>query len=69
MFNIKFTINEGVRRSAMCVVLSVSALLLGGCGSESETIVDGITDAENLFFTSKGRLFVSGGENIFEIVQ
>jgi len=32
-------------------------------------VVDQIPDAENQFFTDDGRLFVSGGENVFEIVR
>jgi hypothetical protein len=35
----------------------------------ARVLVDGITDAENLLFTSDGRLFVSGDGGIFEIVQ
>lgn len=31
------------------------------------TLVPDIPEAENLFFTPDGRLFVSGGENVFEI--
>lgn len=46
-----------------------AALLLGACKSETTLVVDGIPDAENQFFTDDGRLFVSGGENVFEIVR
>lgn len=44
---------------AVCLVLS-------GC-NEKYTICDGIPDAENSLFTSTGRLFVTGGTNIYEI--
>lgn len=50
------------------MVLSVT-LLAGGCGSDSQTIVDNLPESENLFFTEDGRLFVSGGESVFEIIQ
>lgn len=32
-------------------------------------VVRDIPEAENLFFTENGRLFVSGGTNVFEIIQ
>lgn len=44
-------------------------IMLSGCGSESQTVVEGVPDAENLLFTEDGRLFVSGGKNVFEIVK
>lgn len=49
--------------------LAVVVLIATGCDSKTETIVSGIPDAENLFFTPEGRLFVSGGKNVFEIIQ
>jgi len=33
------------------------------------TLVEGLTAAENQLFTSEGRLFVSGDEGVYEIVQ
>ncbi|MEE2731394.1 MAG: hypothetical protein VYA55_11270 [Pseudomonadota bacterium] len=48
---------------ALCLIT------LLGCGSESETIVNDVPESENLFFTEDGRLFVSGGDNVFEIIQ
>ncbi|MCG8315119.1 MAG: hypothetical protein MI976_18070 [Pseudomonadales bacterium] len=47
----------------------LAVLLLNGCKSQSFTIVDDLPESENLFFTPEGRLFVSGGENVFEIIQ
>lgn len=52
----------------LLTLLSTVMLPLLGCDSKTETIVGAIPDAENLFFTPEGRLFVSGGENVFEIV-
>lgn len=37
--------------------------------SEVSTLVQGIGDAENATFTSDGRLFVTGGENVYEISE
>ncbi|MFP5304559.1 MAG: hypothetical protein ACLGI7_01890, partial [Gammaproteobacteria bacterium] len=36
------------------------------CGSKAALVA--VPDAENLLFTPDGRLFVSGGTNVFEIV-
>lgn len=47
----------------------LAALLLGACKSETTLVVDQIPDAESQFFTDDGRLFVSGGDSVFEIVQ
>ncbi len=51
------------------VAAGLFSIILSGCGSESQTIVDDVPDAENLLFTDDGRLFVSGGSNVFEIVK
>jgi hypothetical protein len=37
--------------------------------SSLSTLVEGIGDAENATFTADGRLFVTGGENIYEITK
>ena len=47
----------------------VAVLGLSGCGSSSETVVEGVSESENLFFTEDGRLFVSGGSSVFEIIK
>lgn len=60
---------QTLRHCALFLTISATSLLLGGCDSKTETIVDGITDAENLFFTPDGRLFVSGNEDVFEVIQ
>lgn len=56
-------------KSVVCSTLLVISLVLGGCGSESETIVNGVLESESLFFTEDGRLFVSGGNGVYEIIQ
>lgn len=47
------------------VPLALICLFLSGC-LEQQRIAD-IPDAENLLFTDDGRLFVTGGRNIYEI--
>ena len=39
-----------------------------GC-SKRRTLVEGVTSAENLLFTTTNRLFVSGDEGIFEVTE
>jgi hypothetical protein len=41
----------------------------GGGASDAETLVDGIPNAENLVFTSTGRLLVTSDDGVFEILQ
>src|SRR5205085_251020 len=41
----------------------------GGGADDVETLVDGIPNAENLVFTSTGRLLVTSDDGVFEIVQ
>lgn len=41
----------------------------GGGADSVETLVDGIPNAENLVFTSTGRLLVTSDDGIFEIVK
>jgi hypothetical protein len=43
------------------------AFVLSAC--KVYDIKAGIPDAENIFFTDTGRLFVTGGTNIYEIIQ
>jgi hypothetical protein len=43
--------------------------VLGGGPDARVTLVPDIPEAENLFFTPDGRLFVSGGENVFEVTR
>ena len=57
-----------MKRFFSTALLAIS-LVLSGCGSESETIVDGVLESESLFFTADGRLFVSGGNGVYEIIQ
>jgi hypothetical protein len=45
---------------------SVVLVLLSGCFKEDHLSFK-IADAENQFFTKTGRLFVTGGENIYEV--
>lgn len=56
-------------RALTRTILAVSVAASAGCGSESQTVVDHVPEAENLFFTDNGRLFVSGGNHVFEIIQ
>lgn len=56
-------------RHLSSLLIVVSLITCYGCGSKSQTIVDAVPDAENLFFTEDGRLFVSGGSNVYEIIQ
>ncbi|MCP3924141.1 MAG: hypothetical protein GY714_16295 [Desulfobacterales bacterium] len=48
------------------LLLCLLMFLLVGC-IEKETVVDEVPDAENSVFTEKGRLFVTSGENVYEI--
>jgi hypothetical protein len=53
--------------SAETAALAIEPAALGG--GTARPLVDGIAAAENLLFSSTGRLFVSGDDGIFEIVQ
>jgi hypothetical protein len=57
---------SGERAAPGAAASAVSALLLAGA---RETLVDGITAAENSTFTSGGRLFVSGDDGVYEITR
>jgi len=46
-------------------VTPASLCVASSCGSKTRLVT--IPDAENLLFTPNGRLFVSGGTNVFEI--
>jgi hypothetical protein len=48
------------------ITLCLLCLFLNGCHLEEKLSIK-IPDAENQFFTNKGRFFVSGGKNIYEI--
>ncbi|MGE5415425.1 MAG: hypothetical protein ACM3UZ_01435 [Acidobacteriota bacterium] len=57
------------RHSARLLVLALILaipLLLTGCTGKT-IVAPGIGDAENALFTNDGRLFVTGGTNIYEI--
>ncbi|MGE5416268.1 MAG: hypothetical protein ACM3UZ_05815 [Acidobacteriota bacterium] len=58
---------RNVRIVAICL-LAVTALMLTGCISiEKSQVCSGITKAENSLFTSDGRLFVTGGDSVWEV--
>lgn len=48
--------------------LVAAALLLAGCNYEKKTVTK-IPDAENILVASNGKLFVSGGSNIYQITK
>jgi hypothetical protein len=50
-------------------LLDAAPGVLGRGPDARVTLVADIPEAENLFFTPDGRLFVSGGENVFEIAR
>ena len=50
------------------VMAMASAALLMGCSYEKTTLTD-IPDAENILVAENGKLFVSGGTNVFEITR
>ncbi|MGE5405284.1 MAG: hypothetical protein ACM3PP_10165, partial [Candidatus Saccharibacteria bacterium] len=54
------------KRILVSVMILALLLLLSGCASKT-VVAPGIADAENALFTSDGRLFVTGGTNIYEI--
>ncbi|MGE5404133.1 MAG: hypothetical protein ACM3PP_04255 [Candidatus Saccharibacteria bacterium] len=55
-------------RFAVICLLAFTALMLTGCISIEKTqIASGITQAENSLFTIDGRLFVTGGDSVWEI--
>ena len=43
------------------------AVILTGCDSQKSVVLKNIPDAENSIFTKDGRLFVTGGQNTYEI--
>lgn len=51
------------------ILMIVLVLLIVVCDLKIEMVVSGIFDVENLFFILDGRLFVLGGENVFEIFK
>jgi len=48
------------------VSLCLLSLFISSCYLDEQVSIK-IPDAENQFFTKKGRLFVSGGKNIYEV--
>lgn len=53
--------------ASVCIV--ALGLLNTGCGSKSEPIVTNVPESENLIFTPEGRLFITGGSNVFEVIK
>ncbi len=58
--------SASVKQSTAARAVSVNDLCLGADCSEYQALVD-IPDAENLVFDSSGRLFVSGGQQVYEV--
>lgn len=53
---------------------TLKAIALSGCvalttGCVDKTSITHVGDAENILFTSEGRLIVSGGDNIYEVTK
>jgi hypothetical protein len=65
MFGI-FTFHEE-NLKAVILMLLWSLFVLTGCREVKEVLVTDIPDAENSCFTDDGRLFITGGENVYEI--
>ncbi len=57
-----------LRRMLLRFSLVVASFTAPGCDVSVDSVVR-IPDAENALFTPNGRLFVTGGENAFEIVR
>jgi len=57
-----------LRRMLLRLTLVIAGFTAPGCDVSVEAIVR-IPDAENALFTPDGRLFVTGGENAFEVVR
>lgn len=57
-----------MKKVLVCVFCLAVVVVLTGC-NEKYTISGGIPDAENALFTTTGRLFVTGGANIYEIPE
>ncbi len=55
-----------MRKITLFFVATMVCLVLTGC-DEKYNVSEGIPDAENAIFTPSGRLFVTGGTNIYEI--
>jgi hypothetical protein len=53
-------------RSGKAIAVLILAISLSSCWG-AETIVSDIPDAENSLFTNTGRLFITGGKNIYEV--
>lgn len=50
------------------MIAAAGILALAGCSYEKTTVID-VPDAENILIAENGKLFVSGGTNVFEITK
>jgi hypothetical protein len=57
-----------MKKITVFLMLIAVCLVLIGC-DEKYSVADNIPDAENTLFTSSGRLFVTGGTNIYEALD
>lgn len=55
-----------MKKLTVFLLVAATCLVLTGC-DEKYSVSEGIPDAENALFTADGRLFVTGGTNIYEI--
>ncbi len=66
MNSIRFAVSRNVTKFILVLLVSVSMLALTGCNDKLGTLADNIPDAENLLFTSDGRLFITASEHVYE---
>ncbi len=59
--------SSGGRPDAETDTAAADLCVSSSCGEVIELV--GIPDAENIHFTPEGRLFVTGGSNVYEIIQ
>jgi len=55
-----------MRKIALVLTFAAAFFVVLGCGKKYTVLTD-IPDAENMVFTPNGRLFVTGGKNVYEI--
>ncbi len=53
----------------LIILFSFALFALIGCNDKLTTLADNIPDAENLLFTSDGRLFISAAEYVYEYTE
>ncbi len=66
MNSIKVAVLPELTKFILVFLFSISMLALTGCNDKLGTLADKIPDAENLLFTSDGRLFITASEHVYE---